>query len=823
MKNINWQGVILALVVIFVSPFSGSIYGENVPNPCVEEGPHAGSEDWDTPADGSLSGELSISSSSVTVSKGKVITQPTANTTLTASDATQDGTRTDTYDCSSDKTVDLPQKTFSYSSDGATLTWTGTPASGPPSSINSKGTYSYTYTIEQVFTNSNSEISDLEDSISGTFTVTVLPMSASIDKTTLTCEEKTATITVSGDYNAQFSSSDTSVATVSGGIVTAVGEGTATITVLDHDGDKETFSVTVENSIESIDHSIPSYVPASSSTEYTVTVTPCFEGFVEDVEFSESEATVTRVSGTKNQFTVTYPNASSAIDASTITFSYDGVAGDSVNTTAVEFARLTDKEHVCLDMAVNYTLTTKPADADIPITWSIPNGGAGTAKTQNVTFVSKGDTSVTAAWESLSLTDNFKVYELELSGDSKINVGSEGIVTISGGTGSYRAKSSKPDYASVKVNGSTITIEGLKATVEGEKAEQDDLVVITVYDDKSGCTEEWGVLIADCVSCLCETGDDITGLNSLNVSMGLGKYAKVVINELKPSVELSTPAVFEFTRTRSNVETVYENDMLRQVYDGQYLSDIVIVDQYSYTVKVYKASGLTIGTDGLYPTTGLELAKQTTIANPDRNSSNTHITVEFQNFTGTTGSHTEFSDFYFDTNSNAWSLGKGPGQGAIQNREKLVRDQTFLNFDPQFTLESSFDEKEEAGLAQSFAPGSFASVEEDFISDLVTLQSMTFNTSTAADNTEDQVELRIYSSFSDQSPATLVASSQNTHVLNVADSAFTWNFANIELDKETTYYASFYSNGQPVAPSFFCGFDSYFGGNAIDGEGNEEQ
>ena len=259
-----------------------------------------------------------------------------------------------------------------------------------------------------------------ESDLSGTYTVSngatttitggsssVPVASVSLDKTSLslnTGDSSTLTATVyptnATNQNVSWSSSNTSVATVNNGTVTAVAAGTATITVTTEDGNKTaSCSVTVTNpnvAVTSVglDKTSLSLNTGDSST-LTATVYPT-NATNQNVSWSSSNTSVATV----NNGTVTAVAAGTATITVT-TADGNKTASCSVTVTNPNVAVTSvglDKTSLSLTAGNSSTLTATvyPTNAtNQNVTWSSSNTSVATVSNGTVTAVAAGTATIT--------------------------------------------------------------------------------------------------------------------------------------------------------------------------------------------------------------------------------------------------------------------------------------------------------------------------------------------------------------------------------------------------------------------------------------------
>lgn len=243
----------------------------------------------------------------------------------------------------------------------------------------------------------------------------------------------TATGASSVSSKAAWSSSDNSVATVSGGTVTGIKGGTVTITA-SYDGVSCTAEVTVYPKTEFVFEISPSV--ATVSVGGTVQLR-YMQGILQDgvpsggndltsnVEWSSSNDAIATVSGGKvkgvspGTVTITAGSATATVTVSSVvTYGYRmSQASASVNTGGSVVLK------VLRDTYTDGTVTVSGEDVSSLFTWSSSDNSVATVSGGKVTAVKPGTVTVTASYGSEVLTAGVTVnpvvsYELEVSPSS---------------------------------------------------------------------------------------------------------------------------------------------------------------------------------------------------------------------------------------------------------------------------------------------------------------------------------------------------------------------------------------------------------------------
>ena len=228
--------------------------------------------------------------------------------------------------------------------------------------------------------------------------------SVSLSKTELTLTEgdsETITATVkpddATDKTVTWSSSDTAVATVDGGKITAVKEGTATITA--KAGDKTaTCKVTVEKkviAVESVELDKTAIELTEGESQTLVATVKPDDATDKTVEWSTSDAEVATVeagvvTAVKEGTATITAKAGEKTATCTITVKKKVIAVESVELDKTEF-ELTEGESQTL------VATVKPDDAtDKTVEWSTSDAEVATVEAGVVTAVKEGTATITA-------------------------------------------------------------------------------------------------------------------------------------------------------------------------------------------------------------------------------------------------------------------------------------------------------------------------------------------------------------------------------------------------------------------------------------------
>ncbi|MCR5203473.1 MAG: Ig domain-containing protein, partial [Lachnospiraceae bacterium] len=229
--------------------------------------------------------------------------------------------------------------------------------------------------------------------------------SVSLDKTSLALiEGGTATLKATvqpsnaSDKSISWTSSNTSVALVSGGEVIAVGEGTATITATTSNGKKATCSVTVSKATVAVtgvslnENTLPLAIGSSATLTATVAPSNATNKTLTWTSSNTSVATVTssgKVTGvTAGTATITVKTNNGKTDTCTVTVSPVAPTSVSLNKTSL---------NLNVGNSETLTATISPSNAtDKTLTWTSSNTSVATVSSNGkVTVVAVGNAVIT--------------------------------------------------------------------------------------------------------------------------------------------------------------------------------------------------------------------------------------------------------------------------------------------------------------------------------------------------------------------------------------------------------------------------------------------
>ena len=349
----------------------------------------------------------------------------------------------------------------------------------------------------------------------------------SLDKTTATLTEGetltlTATVNPSNatNKNVSWKSSNTSVATVSGGKVTALKAGSATITVTTEDGSKTaTCSVTVNAKVYpvtsvSLNKSTATLTEGETLT-LTATVNPS-NATNKNVSWKSSNTSVATVSNGKvtavkagsATITVTTEDGGKTATCSVTVKAIVNVTSVSLNKTT---ASLTEGESLTLTASINPSNATNKN-----VTWKSSNTSVATVSNGKVTAVKAGSATITVTTKdgnktaTCSVTVNEKVYPVSgvyLNKTSvSVVVGNKltlvATITPSNATNkNITWNSSNTSVATVSPNGEISTLSPgtaniVATTVDGKYTATCKITVVEKVvsgGNESTSDEDWGI------------------------------------------------------------------------------------------------------------------------------------------------------------------------------------------------------------------------------------------------------------------------------------------------------------------------------------------
>lgn len=152
-----------------------------------------------------------------------------------------------------------------------------------------------------------------------------------------------------------------------------------------------------------------------------------------------------------------------------------------------------------------------------------------------------------------------------------------------------------------------------------------------------------------------------------------GKGSEYIFETLEGSdTVFKTPSGRRFSVDGLGVrqEVIKESGVLRQVLTPQTLADIVIVDEYSYEIRLYDPVGLgDKNADGLYVPSGSPHGV-VTIENPERNPNIlNHVKI-----TTAKGTNVRSREWIYSESAGAWSLIKGVGYEQVSINKTITEE-----------------------------------------------------------------------------------------------------------------------------------------------------
>ncbi|MFR0558996.1 Ig-like domain-containing protein, partial [Pseudoscardovia radai] len=371
------------------------------------------------------------------------------------------------------KSVTLDQSALTLTEgDSATLTATVAPSNATDKTVTWKSS------DDSVATVSNGKVTAVKagtatitatssNGKSATATVTVNPATVPVTGVTISTDSLklvegqngtlTASVTPSNatDKTITWSSSDDSVATVNGGIVTAVKAGTATITATSSNGKSATCTVTVT---------------AKTVAVSEVTVEPSSLTLTVD-EYNAVSATVKPDNATDKTVTWT------SLDPSVATVDNTGLVHGVAKGSTFLIAKAGGK-------SATVTVTVKDAEPQpVPVTGV-------TISTDSLKLVEGQNGTLTASVTPSNATDKTITWS---SSDSSVATVNNGIVTaVKAGTATITAKSSngKSATCTVTVNPATVPVTGVTVTPSIKSLYVGDATQLTATVAPSNATDK---------------------------------------------------------------------------------------------------------------------------------------------------------------------------------------------------------------------------------------------------------------------------------------------------------------------------------------------
>ena len=322
-------------------------------------------------------------------------------------------------------------------------------------------------------------------------TVTTPAESISLDRTSVSLEEGQSTTLIAtvspadaDDKTVTWSTSNSAVATVSGGVVTAVKEGTATITAK-AGSLSATCQVTVQKNVVPVSSVTLNKTSLSltkgQSETLTATVSPA-DATDKNVSWSSSDATIASVDTYGKVTALKSGNATITAKAG------EKQATCAVTVTTPAESISLDRTSVSLEEGQSTTLiaTVSPADADDKsVTWSTSDGTVATVSGGTVTAVKEGSATITAKAGSLTATCQVEVkkYVFELNPNQIQIAASVSTFTVTVNTSHSYHINSKPDWITEKSVSNKVHTFEAEANPSSEKRSG----VIVFCDDTGTC------------------------------------------------------------------------------------------------------------------------------------------------------------------------------------------------------------------------------------------------------------------------------------------------------------------------------------------------
>ena len=292
-------------------------------------------------------------------------------------------------------------------------------------------------------------------------------------------ETLTATISPSGatNKNVTWTSSDETVATVDGGVVTALSAGNTTITVTTSDGSfTATCTVTVTGSAVSVTgvslNKSSTSITVGSTETLAATVAPA-EATTKTVTWTSSDETVATVA---DGVVTAVKKGTATITVRTVDGGFTATCAVTVNNVAVTSVTL-NKPSTALYVGETETLTATvaPAEATVKtVSWSSSNTSVATVSAGKITTKAFGTTTITAT----STDDGTKYGECVVTvmksvvlDVTKFDTLDQALTGITAGTTSYSDWSGK---SSAGANKSSAIYAGNSAASHGIQLRTDN-------------------------------------------------------------------------------------------------------------------------------------------------------------------------------------------------------------------------------------------------------------------------------------------------------------------------------------------------------------
>ncbi|MCH2207718.1 MAG: hypothetical protein MK132_17820 [Lentisphaerales bacterium] len=223
-----------------------------------------------------------------------------------------------------------------------------------------------------------------------------------------------------------------------------------------------------------------------------------------------------------------------------------------------------------------------------------------------------------------------------------------------------RQKADIADGGDFVRDGSSYTFEELDMDgdsfslyVEGTHATP-DIQYISISLDGASISVPYEVG-SDCTACEsnCETGGECetsVNNNQLSGTVDTGSGRVRVVQDV-PTSNISSPASLSFTRKGANEKAYYdEQNIIRQVKNDQGLTDIVVIDQDTYTISFYENDNFGDQSEGGFFSITGPAKSVTTISKPSGN-------INKLRFVRVEGNKTTLDhEFSYDQSERQWSL-----------------------------------------------------------------------------------------------------------------------------------------------------------------------
>ena len=358
----------------------------------------------------------------------------------------------------------------------------------------------------------------------------------------------TTTLSASGDSSYTWSSSNTGVATVSNGTVTAVGRGSATITVRSGDS-TATCSVTVQDYTLSLSES---HISMFEGDSRTISAYGAPAGA--SVSWSSSNSRVASVSGGRIT-AVSSGSATIIAQFATAGRTYTATCQVTVSSSGITLSRYSITS---LYVGESETISAMTSPSGQSVTWSSSNTRVAVVSNGRITAVGAGSTIITASFsyggttysESCSVTVREVSVSLSSSSLSMVAGESETLrATTSPSGSSVTWSSSNTSVATVSSSGRVTAVDSGSATITAE-----------ILINGQPYTDTCQVIVEN------EIENEV---EDLYVRLGYTNFVLLVGNSQKMEVEVRPQnQIVRWSSSNSSVASIDENGIVTGISGG---------------------------------------------------------------------------------------------------------------------------------------------------------------------------------------------------------------------------------------------------------------